>query len=195
MISRYIAWDYTCQNNQLQFQSDRILYTYAVIASHRFKYFYTRSNEYTPVNGQDSCQEYNWLGIMNRHCSYIISFIQIFQQLKPWARCRSERDVNSQSSRVIVLRHLNGNYDLNDKTFFFLLCARMASTEEVKQIWKNADCVCFDVDSTVVMDEGIDELANFLGKGEEVSRMWVPVYCRCAAMIFYLVMLPFDELM
>lgn len=49
----------------------------------------------------------------------------------------------------------------------------MASTEEVKQIWKNADCVCFDVDSTVVMDEGIDELANFLGKGEEVSRITV----------------------
>lgn len=47
----------------------------------------------------------------------------------------------------------------------------MVSTEDVKQIWKNADCVCFDVDSTVVMDEGIDELANFLGKGEEVSRM------------------------
>lgn len=47
----------------------------------------------------------------------------------------------------------------------------MVSTEEVKQIWKNADCVCFDVDSTVVMDEGIDELADFLGKGEEVSRI------------------------
>ena len=38
-----------------------------------------------------------------------------------------------------------------------------------KQIWRNADAVCFDVDSTVCRDEAIDELAKFLGKGEEVS--------------------------
>jgi phosphoserine phosphatase len=31
--------------------------------------------------------------------------------------------------------------------------------------------VCFDVDSTVCTDEGIDELAAFLGKGEEVAEM------------------------
>jgi phosphoserine phosphatase len=30
---------------------------------------------------------------------------------------------------------------------------------------------CFDVDSTVCVDEGIDELACFLGKGEEVAAM------------------------
>lgn len=47
----------------------------------------------------------------------------------------------------------------------------MASLEEVKQIWRQSDCVCFDVDSTVVMDEGIDELARYLGKGDKVSQM------------------------
>jgi phosphoserine phosphatase len=31
--------------------------------------------------------------------------------------------------------------------------------------------VCFDVDSTVCVDEGIDELAAFLGKGKEVAEM------------------------
>ena len=31
--------------------------------------------------------------------------------------------------------------------------------------------MCFDVDSTVCTDEGIDELAAFLGKGEEVAEM------------------------
>jgi phosphoserine phosphatase len=30
---------------------------------------------------------------------------------------------------------------------------------------------CFDVDSTVCVDEGIDELAAYLGKGEEVAAM------------------------
>ena len=43
--------------------------------------------------------------------------------------------------------------------------------ENVKAIWKRADCVCFDVDSTVIVDEGIDELAAFVGKGEEVAKM------------------------
>ena len=33
----------------------------------------------------------------------------------------------------------------------------------------NADAVCFDVDSTVIQEEGIDVLADSLGKGEEVS--------------------------
>jgi len=33
----------------------------------------------------------------------------------------------------------------------------------------SADCVCFDVDSTVIVDEGIDALAAHLGKGAEVK--------------------------
>ncbi|OEU14473.1 phosphoserine phosphatase serb [Fragilariopsis cylindrus CCMP1102] len=34
-----------------------------------------------------------------------------------------------------------------------------------------ADAVCFDVDSTVINEEGIDVLAEFLGKGEEVAAL------------------------
>lgn len=44
------------------------------------------------------------------------------------------------------------------------------SKEELKQIWKTADAVCFDVDSTVVQEEGIDELAEFCGVGDEVKQ-------------------------
>lgn len=40
-----------------------------------------------------------------------------------------------------------------------------------KDIWREADAVCFDVDSTVCCDEAIDELANFLGKSQEVSEI------------------------
>ena len=47
----------------------------------------------------------------------------------------------------------------------------MASEEEVKHLWQNTDCVCFDVDSTVCTDEAIDELAKFLGVGDEVAKM------------------------
>jgi len=34
-----------------------------------------------------------------------------------------------------------------------------------------ADAVCFDVDSTVINEEGIDVLADFLGKGDEVAAL------------------------
>jgi phosphoserine phosphatase len=37
------------------------------------------------------------------------------------------------------------------------------------KIWKGANAVCFDVDSTVCQDEGIDELAAYCGSGDEVA--------------------------
>ncbi|XP_075977789.1 phosphoserine phosphatase isoform X2 [Anticarsia gemmatalis] len=47
----------------------------------------------------------------------------------------------------------------------------MSSEQSVQELFRTADCVCFDVDSTVIQDEGIDELAKFCGKGEEVKRL------------------------
>lgn len=46
----------------------------------------------------------------------------------------------------------------------------MLTLEECKAIWKKADTVCFDVDSTVIKDEGLDELAVFCGVGKEVKE-------------------------
>ncbi|XP_058084347.1 phosphoserine phosphatase, chloroplastic-like [Magnolia sinica] len=43
-------------------------------------------------------------------------------------------------------------------------------TKEVLEIWRNAEAVCFDVDSTVCLDEGIDELAEFCGAGKAVAE-------------------------
>lgn len=42
-------------------------------------------------------------------------------------------------------------------------------SEEVLAMWRGAKAVCFDVDSTVCVDEGIDELAAYLGAGEAVA--------------------------
>lgn len=54
-------------------------------------------------------------------------------------------------------------------------------TDEMLNILKATDAFCFDVDSTVCTDEGIDELAGYLGKGEEVAAWtckamggWIP---------------------
>lgn len=40
-----------------------------------------------------------------------------------------------------------------------------------QNVWKLADAVCFDVDSTVIQEEGIDELAKFCKKGTEVFNL------------------------
>lgn len=47
------------------------------------------------------------------------------------------------------------------------------STAEIltRALWRAADAVCFDVDSTVCMDEAIDELAKFAGKEKEVTEL------------------------
>ena len=36
---------------------------------------------------------------------------------------------------------------------------------------RSAQAVCFDVDSTVITSEGIDDLAAFLGCGEKVAEL------------------------
>ena len=38
-------------------------------------------------------------------------------------------------------------------------------------LWRSADCVCFDVDSTVCRDEAIDELARFANKEKQVQEL------------------------
>lgn len=43
--------------------------------------------------------------------------------------------------------------------------------QQAAQIVKKSNVVCFDVDSTVICEEGIDELAEFCGKGSEVARV------------------------
>lgn len=45
-----------------------------------------------------------------------------------------------------------------------------ATPERVKALWRTADAVCFDVDSTITPIEGIDEIAAFCGVGKEVSE-------------------------
>ncbi|CAO2818492.1 unnamed protein product [Amaranthus hypochondriacus] len=43
-------------------------------------------------------------------------------------------------------------------------------SKEMLDLWRNADAVCFDVDSTVCIDEGIDEFAEFCGAGKAVAE-------------------------
>uniref|UniRef100_A0A3Q4BBD2 Phosphoserine phosphatase n=1 Tax=Mola mola TaxID=94237 RepID=A0A3Q4BBD2_MOLML len=58
----------------------------------------------------------------------------------------------------------------------FTLCAlhfssTMATQSQAKELFRRAEAVCFDVDSTVIREEGIDELAKFCGVGDAVTEM------------------------
>ena len=53
----------------------------------------------------------------------------------------------------------------------FPMCVHLLLADAVKAVWRQCDAVCFDVDSTVLKEEGLDELARFLGKGEEIAAL------------------------
>ncbi|XP_024097092.2 phosphoserine phosphatase-like isoform X2 [Pongo pygmaeus] len=47
----------------------------------------------------------------------------------------------------------------------------MVSRSELRKLFYSADAVCFDVDSTVIREEGIGELAKICGVEDAVSEM------------------------
>ncbi|XP_023120296.2 phosphoserine phosphatase isoform X2 [Amphiprion ocellaris] len=57
----------------------------------------------------------------------------------------------------------------------FVPCQRsfyqMTTLSQTKELFRRAEAVCFDVDSTVIKEEGIDELAKFCGVGDAVTEM------------------------
>lgn len=58
-------------------------------------------------------------------------------------------------------------------------------TDAIKELWLNADAVCFDVDSTVIQEEAIDEVAKFCDKGSEVQKLYE--YYLCINNLFYFI--------
>lgn len=49
--------------------------------------------------------------------------------------------------------------------------SNLAPSQDVIDILTKSQAVCFDVDSTVISEEGIDELAGYKGVGEEVANL------------------------
>lgn len=49
---------------------------------------------------------------------------------------------------------------------------------KAREIWRCADAVCFDVDSTLTKEEGIDKIAEHCGAGEKVAEWCVCVDVR-----------------
>uniref|UniRef100_A0A383WPI7 phosphoserine phosphatase n=1 Tax=Tetradesmus obliquus TaxID=3088 RepID=A0A383WPI7_TETOB len=51
------------------------------------------------------------------------------------------------------------------------VAAKLTPSPEVLDLWRNAQAVCFDVDSTFCSDESIDEIAAYLGVGDQVAAL------------------------
>lgn len=62
---------------------------------------------------------------------------------------------------------------INQRAMSVAAPRQMQSTQQLraKTLLREADCVCFDVDSTVTQEEGIDVLADLCGKGKEVAEL------------------------
>lgn len=82
--------------------------------------------------------------------------------------------VNKSASDEKGLVHIH----FNNNNFENSLCMSGAKRiklnkmlEDVFAVLKRVDAFCFDVDSTVIREEGIDELAKFCDKGTEVANL------------------------
>jgi phosphoserine phosphatase len=73
-----------------------------------------------------------------------------------------------QPSPTSMESFLHGTANITNGT---KICADSKRVHEAKEIIKTADIICFDVDSTVIVEEGIDELADYCGKGQEVANL------------------------
>lgn len=62
---------------------------------------------------------------------------------------------------------------MNNNTSGFDAGYQLPTEQECRETWRSVDAVCFDVDSTVITDEGLDQLGAFCGKSEEVQKLTV----------------------
>lgn len=70
---------------------------------------------------------------------------------------------------LLKASHTNGNKMTNDRTNVGVPASKRVA--EAREALKKAQIVCFDVDSTIITEEGIDELAMYCGKGSEVAAL------------------------
>lgn len=104
------------------------------------------------------------------HCSWnksLVSLVAIASTTSnPAAHPTIPHSIMPQIQTLV--RNINTTTTNNSKVSTDVKSKR---TLEAKRIIQSADIVCFDVDSTVIVEEGIDELAEFCGKGEEVANL------------------------
>ncbi len=77
-----------------------------------------------------------------------------------------------QGSTYFLQAQCRFNYETKLK--YQLSCHAFSTIQEglnPKELLRNSDAVCFDVDSTVINEEGIDVLAAYKGAGSAVAEL------------------------
>ncbi|CAF2106150.1 unnamed protein product [Rotaria magnacalcarata] len=77
-------------------------------------------------------------------------------------------DTNTYHAIEEILEYCNMTKGLKDTA---ASSQRSKQEESTRQLWLSTDCVCFDVDSTVCVEEAIDELAKFQQVGAQVEAI------------------------
>lgn len=88
-----------------------------------------------------------------------------FHTTNKWEKPRSALPLSSVDKLGILQRYFYSSEKTLNST------ENMNQLNQAKNIWRKAEAICFDVDSTVIQDEAIDELAKFCGKGDEVEQL------------------------
>jgi hypothetical protein len=91
------------------------------------------------------------------------------------AACTKGGEIGERESLAPVVatqpnRRHTSNHDASSATLPAAMLKKL-SPALARQTWRKANAVCFDVDSTVVTEEGIDVLAAYCGAGEAVAEL------------------------
>ncbi|XP_066318503.1 phosphoserine phosphatase, chloroplastic-like [Miscanthus floridulus] len=86
-------------------------------------------------------------------------------QVAAWFPSPLFHSANIRESRALLVAALDVSKDGSSAVL-----ANSQPPKGVIETLRSADAVCFDVDSTVILDEGIDELADFCGAGKAVAE-------------------------
>jgi hypothetical protein len=79
-------------------------------------------------------------------------------------------DLNKNLPRIKTMTQI-GEFATLEGSRTGLAISTTAPSSIVATMIRSADAFCFDVDSTVIEEEGIDTLANFKGAGEKVANL------------------------
>jgi phosphoserine phosphatase len=83
----------------------------------------------------------------------------------------TENKIPATSTMRSIVTTVNGYPAYNGTTTSLSTQTKEIRVRDAAQILITSNVVCFDVDSTVIKEEGIDELARYCGKGAEVSKL------------------------
>lgn len=93
-----------------------------------------------------------------------------FFELRAWPNNTLSFCTRASLARTLIFSVTNSARSAAFSASNAIVSSRVMIRKLAKEALRRADAVCFDFDSTIIMEEGIDELAKFCGKGQAVAE-------------------------